>query len=82
MGDIGADVPVATSDDAAEFSSIVGHDKGESVKFPRNPYRTLFGPFHQLASLLGLGQREGCVFVFFFLACQLVFAHFLRGRVG
>ena len=82
MGDVGADVPVATGDNLRQFPVVVGDDQRQSVEFPGYPDGAPFSPLHQFFGQLGLGQRESSVLVLFLLALGGVFAHLLGGRVG
>ena len=82
MGDVGADMSVATRHHLGELAIVVGDDKRQAVKLPRDPDRTLLSPFHQVVHLFGLGQRERRKFVFLLLTGDAVFRYFLCGRVG
>ena len=82
VGDIGANMSVTARHHLAQPPVVVGNDKRQSVKFPRYPDRALLSPFHQIAYLFGLSQRECSKFVFLFLAGDAVLRYLLRGRVG
>lgn len=80
MGNVGTDVSVATGDDLREPSVVVGHHEGEAVELPGDPDGPSLGPFGNVLGLLGLGQREGGIFVRLLLAGDAVFRHFVCGR--
>ena len=56
MGDVGADVSVATRYHLGEFPIVISHHEGQTVQLPRQPYRSSFSPFYQFFGLLGLRQ--------------------------
>ena len=82
MRDVGTNVSVAPRHHLVEAPIVVGHHECQSVEFPREPDGSSLGPFGQVGGFLGLGQREGLVFVFLLLSGDVVFRHLLRGRVG
>ena len=82
MGDVGADMAVTTCDDLRQLTIVVGHDECQTIQFPRYPDGSFLSPFHEVADLFGLCQREGRKLVFFLLTCDGILGNFLRGRVG
>ena len=82
MSDICADMAVATCNDLCQLAIVVGHDERQTIQFPRYPDRSFLSPFHEVANLFGLCQREGRKLMFLFLARNGILGNFLRGRVG
>ena len=56
MGDVSADMPVATCDNLCQLTIVVGDNQCQTIQFPRNPDGLLLGPFDKFCSLLGLSQ--------------------------
>ena len=82
MGDVGADMAITTCDDLRQLTIVVGHDERQTIQFPRYPNRSFLSPFHEVANLFGLCQRECRKLVFLLLPRSGILGNFLRGRVG
>ena len=82
VSDVGSYVSVAACHHLCQPAVVVGHHEGQSVQFPRYPYRASVGPLGQFGGLLGLGQRQGGVLVGLLQTLRIVFADTLCGRVG
>ena len=72
MGDIGADVSVASGDDFAQPAVVISDNKGQTVKLPADPDLSVIRPFHQILRFLCLGQGKGRKFMGLLVSCNPV----------
>ena len=67
MGYVGAYMPVAARHHLRQAAIVVGCNKRQAIKLPRNPDGLALCPFLHIANLLGLGERKGGKLMGFFL---------------
>ena len=71
-GDVCPDAAVAAGENPAEPAPVIGQHQGEPVQLPAQPDRPIARPLLQVLHLLGLGQREGRIFMSLLLAGDVV----------
>ena len=82
MGDVGADVPVASGDDFCQPSVVISGDKCQAVQLPGEPDGFSFCPSGKVFNLFGLCQRQGRKLMFLFLSGYIVGRDILCRGVG